>query len=749
MPPETQITEMPLANGGVRLSLGSAGHDRAGARAPARIIVPVWGDRYLDDLLSITIPALLAPGNLPAFSEHFFCELAIVTERRLFDLISVSPSILRVLQHADVRLIPIDDLLSSWYGITLTYALVRGFSDLGPKITDTHLVFLNADFILADGSYRTLAKRILAGERLVVSPSYCMVLEKTLPQLRARLEPTNGALAVPPREMAAMIINYRHNTIRAKTVNQRLFRIHRYDQFYWYVNRNVLLARQMPIAVIYMRPERALVEMPTFWDYGVISEYCPTVTPCVLGDSDDFLMAELRTETTFCELLHLGWPSAAAIAADLSSFTTRDHHDYGRHTLILHSADLPERLDEQSRQLAHFVDQVYAQLSPPVSYRNHPFWASAFPRFQAAQKAQLARFNAYLLAENSLIEEPSGQADAARLAATKSELRRIERDHTDAVRHGPPQPADSAYARSADDPPPDIAAAAPVAAASDYAKLRQRLRREIDDLADARERAVEQRLAPLTPTELKSVDQATAEELEPQNTTERLRAWLAVAQPIYEKFFGRLPTITNSHPLKPTLRHVIDALDRHRTAKEVLIVASGGLFAAPLTRRLTGRKLTTSPELAKQHTSYVFDCGRTFDLLFCDFSYEDLFQCREILSAVEPLLAPNGRIVVFYRHERLGPLDDDTFALTKSLFPIIGRSSVKYTGSFLGFHIARGFMRLTSRYDVLNFTSHLILACGLFMIAPVARWALARERKANPEIFPNWCTSLTMEIELD
>ena len=61
--------------------------------------------------------------------------------------------------------------LSPWYGITLTYALVCGFADLGPAMTDTHLIFLNADFIVADGSYRKLAEVIKTAERLVVSPA--------------------------------------------------------------------------------------------------------------------------------------------------------------------------------------------------------------------------------------------------------------------------------------------------------------------------------------------------------------------------------------------------------------------------------------------------------------------------------------------------------------------------------------------------------------------------------------------------
>jgi hypothetical protein len=338
---EPEVDELP--GGAVRVSTRRA--VPVGKREPARVITMAWGDRYVGDLLSLTIPALLAPGNLPALLEHFEVELVIVTETRLFDQIARSPVAARLLRHCALRLVPIDDLVSPWYGITLTHALVRGFADLGEAMTETHLFFVNADFILADGSYGKLAQAIRQGARLAVAPSYCMVLEDTVEQLRARHDAETCMLVIPPRDMARMIIAHRHNTVRAKTVNQQLFRIHRYDQFYWHVDERTLLGHQMPIAVVYMRPERVLTEMPTFWDYGVISEFCPTATPCVLGDSDDFLMGELRAEGTFRELLHLGWPSVAEIAADLSSFTTKDHRDYGRHTLVLHSDDLTSQLE--------------------------------------------------------------------------------------------------------------------------------------------------------------------------------------------------------------------------------------------------------------------------------------------------------------------------------------------------------------------------------------------------------------------
>src|SRR5215472_8228407 len=434
-PPGT-IEETYLADGARRPGLRNRGATRAtGAEAgspsdrcePAPLITMAWGERYISYLLEITIPALLARGNLPALTGDFDCEFVVVTETQFFDRISRAAAILELLRFADLRLVPVDDLLSPWYGITLTYALVRGFADLGPAMTDTHLIFLNADFIVADGSYRKLAKVIKGGERLVVSPSYCMDLETTIDKLRERRDPATGTLSIPNRELAEIIISHRHNTIRAKTVNQQMFRIHRYDQFYWYVDEKTLLGHQMPIAVIYMRPERVLTEMPTFWDYGVISKYCPTLKPYVLADSDDFLMGELRNEGTSRELLHLGWPTVDEIAADLSSFTTQDHRHYGRYTLVLHSADLPAGIEGHRQELANFAEDVYTRLSAPVPHRDHPFWAPQLPLFRARHQRERQKLRErQTIKDKLLLEDPSVAARQQSIDALRARMFTIE-----------------------------------------------------------------------------------------------------------------------------------------------------------------------------------------------------------------------------------------------------------------------------------------------------------------------------------
>src|SRR5215475_843788 len=134
-------------------------------KCPTRIITYAWGEKYIDTLLTLTLPALLAAGNLPYVASEVPCELVILTQRRFFSKFDRHPAIARVRNFCPIRFISLDDLIVSKdkYGMTLTYALHRGFRDLGPAMTEHWQIFLNADFILASGSLRTVIHHLSRG----------------------------------------------------------------------------------------------------------------------------------------------------------------------------------------------------------------------------------------------------------------------------------------------------------------------------------------------------------------------------------------------------------------------------------------------------------------------------------------------------------------------------------------------------------------------------------------------------------
>ncbi len=361
-------------------------------KLPTRIITCAWGEKYTGELLSITLPALLAPGNLPYVASIVPCELVIVTEEALFPRILSDVTIRKIRELCSVRLVEIDDLIQfpDQYGMALTYALHRGFSDLGQSATDTWLLFLNSDFILADGSLRNLVRHLAQGKRLIASPSYC-VNEGVVPELVMRLDPTSRAMPISPRKMAALILEHRHDSVRGKTVNQSVVSIRYMDQFYWLVDSNTMLGHQMPISIVGMRPERNLPEPNSYWDYGLIREFCPNTEHFVLGDSDEFLMMELRRGHVTEGWIVSGWPQPREIARNMISFATPYTKDMARHQLTLHSAELPDGIEDARAKLRAFVDSVFAHLPAILpSHIGHPQFDYVWPTFMEARHKYLS-----------------------------------------------------------------------------------------------------------------------------------------------------------------------------------------------------------------------------------------------------------------------------------------------------------------------------------------------------------------------
>ena len=214
-----------------------------------------------------------------------------MTESRLFDAIRDSHSFQLAKRLCSPRLVALDDLMIDEpgdYGAVLTYALFRGFTDLGARMTETYLIFLNADFILCDGSLRHLGKLMSEGKRVIHAPSFRVNLEEVLPQLLELVDATTGTLSVPPRDMVRLALANKHRTVKARIVNQRICHQTWMDQYYWYVDEETLIGYQWPVALVAIKPQCVVTDPVLVWDYGFVPEAAPTADRHFIGNSDDF-----------------------------------------------------------------------------------------------------------------------------------------------------------------------------------------------------------------------------------------------------------------------------------------------------------------------------------------------------------------------------------------------------------------------------------------------------------------------------
>src|ERR1700736_2963360 len=128
-----------------------------------QMLLPVWGERYTRDFLDFCLPSLLAPGNIPALSRLAPCTLVLLTPARNALIVKQSPLSDLLLRYCEVRIEPIDDLVSesSWTVLTLAYAVAIRQS--GEQALDTCFIPLVADYVLSDGSLLKVVEHIFGG----------------------------------------------------------------------------------------------------------------------------------------------------------------------------------------------------------------------------------------------------------------------------------------------------------------------------------------------------------------------------------------------------------------------------------------------------------------------------------------------------------------------------------------------------------------------------------------------------------
>src|ERR1051326_74723 len=374
----------------------------------ARLIIPVWGERYVDKVLSVTLPAVLAPGNLPTLCQNFAVELVIVTETRLFELFHRAPAYQSAARICTVKLIALDDVLTEFatdYGITLTQALFRGFADLGTRMTETYLLFLNADFIVCDGAFGHLGALMQQGKRVIHAPSFRVVAEDVLTPLSAAVDGATCTLRLTAREMVKLALAHKHPTVRARTVNQRLCHQSWMDQFYWYVDEDTLIGAQAPVALVAVKPERVVTEPWLVWAFGFLPEAAPTAQRHFIVDSDVFFMIEPQSRDTGREMIRIGWTTQDQVARDLSMWLTKEQRESSKQLLTIHASDLPSDIEQVIAQARTYMAQVERRLSrKSASHTDHPLLGRWFRETTARRRAAVTPVSAGQAGAKPLLE---------------------------------------------------------------------------------------------------------------------------------------------------------------------------------------------------------------------------------------------------------------------------------------------------------------------------------------------------------
>jgi hypothetical protein len=365
---------------------------RRPAPTSVKLLLPVWGHRYVRQFLEVGLPTLLAPGNVPALAQSLPCEFTLLTSAADESYIRSHPAFRRLAGTCRASVQPIDHLITAGNNsTTLTLAYLEAIRAAGPAMLDTCFFFLVSDYIVADGSLASVLARVRAGASAVLVGNFQVAAEEAMPWLRERIGAEERRGSVSARELLHWALDHLHPATVANTVNGSLTHNAHTNRLFWRVDDHTLLGRFYLMHMIAVRPETTDFRIGASWDYSFVPEMCPSGNVSVITDSDEYLVVEMQPRAHEAGFLRPGPLSPETLARSLGEWTTAQHRRNVAHSLVYHAGDLPAALPATIAAADEYVAQVTKCLrGSPQPHYGHPYWRGAIATVQEAARARLS-----------------------------------------------------------------------------------------------------------------------------------------------------------------------------------------------------------------------------------------------------------------------------------------------------------------------------------------------------------------------
>lgn len=352
-----------------------------------KFLLGVWGQGFILQFMELGLPTLLAPGNVPAVAAEYPCEFVFLTSKDDEEFLLKQPQTRALQQVCPVSFLPIDDLIIyTNYSTTLTLAYGRAVQACGPEMLNTYFVFLVSDYLMADGSLRSLLKHIRAGKSGIQAGNF-QIIDHDLDQLRTRIDPETHQLAIPPRDLMAFALRHLHPVTVGNLVNQNITHSTHGNRLFWRVDDATLIGRFYLMHMLCIRPETTDFKIGASCDYSFIPEMCPSGDLAWLTDSDEYLVVEFQSGNHEREWLRAGPLNPVELAHHLCEWTTTGHRANAGHTLVFHAEGLPGSLPAAIAEADAYVAKIATLMAAePQAHRNHPYWVGALTSFEAERK---------------------------------------------------------------------------------------------------------------------------------------------------------------------------------------------------------------------------------------------------------------------------------------------------------------------------------------------------------------------------
>ncbi len=177
-------------------------------------LLPVWGELYVDRYLRVGLPCQLSEGNLGFLQKEFgLHKYKIYTTAKDATTIENSSAYTALNRVIKTEIHLIDDIVECYragkihgHG-AMTLCHGRGVMDANEE--DAAIVFLVADAIIGESSFKNIYDLAYRGKRAIIVGSYSIPANRVIPDLLERYySPEDLSISVPHRDLVKLSLEY-------------------------------------------------------------------------------------------------------------------------------------------------------------------------------------------------------------------------------------------------------------------------------------------------------------------------------------------------------------------------------------------------------------------------------------------------------------------------------------------------------------------------------------------------------------
>ena len=333
-------------------------------------ITPVWGEKFVDMFLHISLPTQLSKGNLGSFQRRPNADkYKIYTTSKDAGVIQKSPVCARLNELIETEFHFIDDALVEFEtGKINKYDLMtichgRGIAD---GLTDhAALVILSADVVFSDGSFANIRKIAQSGKRGIAIGSYRVVTETFGSALQKKFYSSKRhCITIPSREMVKLSLDCIHPDSRVLFWDEPSF-LNGWPAFlYWDVSKEGVLQRGIHLHPLMIYPSRKDVQLNPSSGMGIDGyDYIKRVVP----DFEDIYVVEDSDEIASFSLQHASETCCSPYPANMfaiSSWIRKHccsyHINYLKRKIRFHCAEISPQWEKVEQASDKVVESICA-----------------------------------------------------------------------------------------------------------------------------------------------------------------------------------------------------------------------------------------------------------------------------------------------------------------------------------------------------------------------------------------------------